>query len=276
MVKVHKKTTKFIQNNEIDRYNTVADSLSLDEKARIAEELGNPELAGLFEGWKPRPSKRKRSAPLDQRVSITVTPAEKIILSDEIKTLKKSGEPITGSQFIRNRATGSVDIIEWKEIALKALKDLKVIEEQEKPLKNRKGRLVIMIDETDDDEDLVMYRRELEKINEKLGMLIAHNSGRNNRLTGRMSMAEAELVKWRAQRLCISASDYLRMQIFAMKPNSAADRHMSIDARKRFYISIIDVANNGWGQPPNLYECNQCAHYLEQIDALKQQIERLR
>ena len=66
------------------------------------------------------------------------------------------------------------------------------------------------------------------------------------------------------------------MMIFGLEPNSTADAHMSLDAKRRFYVSIIEVANNGWGNPPAIYECSQCVNYMDEIRKLRAENEQLR
>lgn len=271
------KFRKMQQNKNNDEYVVATESMTVNDKLKVLNEMGKPELIDLFKDWKPRVSnKKKRGAPLDQRVSITVTAQERTSLDNELKTIKKLGEKISMSQFIRNKALGSVDINGWKDKAEKALKEIEEIEENEKDLKSRKLALTGLIDEEDDEDASVMYLKEINDINAKLSKIVAQGVQRNNRLSGRMSMAESETVKWRAQRLCISSSDFLRFVIFSLEPDSPADAHLSLEAKKRFYISIIEVAQNGWGSPPEIYECAQCQNYIEEIRRLRSEIEQLR
>lgn len=256
-------------------YITHGETATMEEKMKILKEMGKPELIELFKEWRPRPSRRRRTAPLDQRVTITVTDGERISLDGELKSIKAAGERITASQFIRNRALGAVDIHGWRAIAVEALARLDEYEEQEGDLRKRKKLLANLMEEAEDEEDSGIYEMEIFDINKKLAKLSARSERRNNRLSGRMSLAEAETVKWRAQRLCIAASDYLRMQIFGLAPDSHADAHMSLDSKRRFYISIIDVANNGWGEVPTIYQCTQCGNYLEEIERLRDRIKQL-
>lgn len=267
--------SKFKQPEEGGSYKIGAEALTVNDKLKILEEMGRPELIDVFKEWKPRPSKRRRSAPLDQRVAITVTDAEKVSLDAELRSIKSAGEKITASQFIRNRALGTVDIQGWRERAKNALDELEDIATGQNKLRQRKRELAQLIEETDDAEDEGMYEHELVDINRKLEKLVARNEKRRNRLTGRMSMAESETVKWRAQRLCISSSDYLRMMIFTLEPDSTADGHLSLDAKRRFYISVLDVADNGWGTPPTIYECSQCGNYVEEIERLRDRLKQL-
>lgn len=260
-----------------DTYTVATETMSVDEKLKILDEMGRPELIDLFKEWKPRVSNRKkRGAPLDQRVSITVTNQERVSLDNELRTIKGSGERITMSQFIRNRALGSVDINGWREIAEKALTEIDNTEKNQVEIRKERDGLAVLMDEEDDANEASLYASKIDDINRRLNKLVAQNEKRSNRLSGRMSMPEAETIKWRAQRLCISSSDYLRMMIFGLDPDSAADSHMSLDAKRRFYISIVDVAQNGWGNTPTIYECSQCENYMEEIRRLRAENEQLR
>lgn len=270
--KITKSGTKAVKTP----YKTAGENLTLNDKMKILENLGQTELIEIFKDWQPRQTRVRRSkAPLDQKICITVTDQEKILLNDELQKIKTTGENITASQFIRNRATSSIDINGWKNIAIDCLKEMEEISKNESKLQKRKKQLINLLEETDDEDDINIYEREIFTINNQLNKILARPENRKNRLSGRMSMAEAETIKWRAQRLCLSSSDYLRMQIFGLEPNSSADKHMSIDAKRRFYISIIDVANNGWGSPPTIYECSQCGNYLDEIEKLHDRIAQL-
>lgn len=263
-------------NNE-DKYVVGAEAMTTDEKLSILEERGRPELIDLFKDWKPRVSNRKkRGAPLDQRVSITVTTQERISLDNELKSIKAAGDKITMSQFIRNRALGTVDINGWRERAEAAFAELDDAYDNQSKYRKEKETLITQMEAEDDEDVISVFSIKVGEINRKLGKLVAQNEKRNNRLSGRMSMAEAETIKWRAQRLCISSSDYLRMMIFALEPDSNADSHMSLDAKRRFYISIADVAKNGWGTPPTVYECSQCENYMEEIRRLREELEQIK
>lgn len=260
-----------------DAYKVATETMSVDEKLKILDEMGRPELIDLFKEWKPRVSNRKkRGAPLDQRVSITVTTQERVSLDNELRSIKGSGERITMSQFIRNRALGSVNINGWREIAENALNEIENTEKNQADIRKERDDLAVLMDEEDDANEASLYASKIDDINRRLNKLVAQNEKRNNRLSGRMSMPEAETIKWRAQRLCISSSDYLRMMIFGLEPDSVADAHMSIDAKRRFYISIVDVAQNGWGNTPTIYECSQCENYMEEIRRLRAENEQLR
>lgn len=260
-----------------DNYSVAAEGMSVEDKLKVLDEMGRPELIDLFKEWKPRVSKRKqRGAPLDQRVTVTVTDQERSSLDAELKQVTSSGSGMSVSQFIRNRALGSVDINGWRQIAEKALKEIEDTVAAQSELRKRKNALIAEIDEEDDEAEAAYLSKQVDEITRRLNKIVAQNEKRKNRLTGRMSMPEAEQIKWRAQRLCISSSDYLRMMIFGLEPDSRGDAHMSLDAKRRFYISIIEVAENGWGNPPNIYNCSQCENYMEEIRRLRAENEQLR
>lgn len=260
-----------------DGYTVATESMSVKDKLEVLEELGRNDLVELFKEWKPRVStKKKRGAPLDQRISITVTADERNRLDAELKQTKDIGEKITMSQFIRNRALGSVDINGWRDIASEALEELDDTAENQIAIRKRKRVLSGLLEEEEDSEEIAMLNKSIADINAKLDKIVAQNVKRANRLSGRMSMAESETIKWRAQRLCVSTSDYLRMMIFGLEPDSSADAHMSLDAKRRFYISILDVANTGWGEPPTIYQCTQCENYMDEIRRLRDEVSQLR
>lgn len=265
------------QQHSHNEYSTAAEKMSVNDKLEVLQELGRADLIDIFKGWQPRRSPaKKRGAPLDQRVTITVTDAEREKLDREIKAIKQSGASVSMSQFIRNRAVGSVDINGWREIATEALGRLENIVEKQSTLRSRRQELVNLIEDENDGESLIVYEREMQRIQDDLDFIVAQNERRKNRLSGRMSMIESETIKWRAERLCISTSDYLRMLIFGLEPASSGDAHMSLDAKRRFYVSIIDVAKNGWGDPPKIYNCSQCENYMDTIRSLKEEIRQLR
>lgn len=249
----------------------------MQERIELLEEMGRQDLIDLFKEHMPRKSRAKRKGPpLDQRVSITVTEAERKKLDMELRTLKKSGESISMSQFIRNRAVSSVDINQWKEISEKALQEIEKTHRTQKELTKRLQDLSIYLDDPNlDESELAEFEAETWEINKKLKKIVAQNERRKSRLSGRMSMPEAETIKWRAQKLCLTSSDYLRMVIFGLLPDTAADAHLSFDAKRRFYISIINVANKGWGSPPAIYQCSQCANYLEENRKLQERVKQL-
>ena len=271
-----KEAIKFSQPaEEHSQYNVAAESLSVEEKLKVLEKIGRPELIETFKDWTPRQVRTvRKTAPLDQRVSITVTDKERMDLQHDIKETNKSGERTNVSSFVRNRAIGSIDINEWREVAEKLLQEIDEIEKTRSQLIRREKKLRLLVENEDDNEQAGLYELEISEINKKLNKIIIKNEARRNRLSGRMTMIEAETVKWRSARLSISTSDYLRFAVFNLLPG-IGDSHMSIDAKKRFWISIIEVAENGWGDPPTIAHCNQCITYIDEIRKLNDHVKQL-
>lgn len=257
-------------------YDVAAEAMSVQDKLAILDRMGRTDLVEIFKDWQPRQTKAKRkTAPLDQRVSITVTDRERMDLLHDLQTTNKVGDKITVSQFVRNRAIGSVDINGWRAIAERALEELNDIEANRSALAKRERTIRAELEDADDSEEEGMLEKELASITTKFKKITAQNERRTHRLSGRMSMAEAETVKWRAAKLCLSTSDYLRFLIFDLIPDTPADGHMSLLAKRRFYISIIEVAENGWGEPPTIAHCSQCTNYLEEIRRLRERVRQL-
>lgn len=257
-------------------YAVGAESLTIEEKLKVLEEMGRPELISVFKEWQPRQTRRRKSgAPLDQKVAVSVTSGERAWLEGEIRAIKAASDSVSMSQYVRDQAMATVDIEQWKLTATSELERLDDIESHRKDLEKKREALIYMTEDTDDEEELALYNRQLYTVKHDLEALAAKPGKRGNRLSGRMSMAEAETVRWRASRLCLSTSDYLRMVIFNLGPASIGDSHLGLDSRRRFYISIIDVANNGWGHPSTVYECSQCANYIQEIEKLRDRISQL-
>lgn len=258
-------------------YRTAGEFMGVDEKLKILEERGQSDLIEIFKDWHPRSSPRRRKgAPLDQRLSITVTAADRAIMDGEIRAIQASGEPTSLTKLIRSRAMGNLDMEGWREIASEALEELNQLVAQQNALRKEKRAIEADLENVEDDqEQIYLYERKLYDIENKLGKLVGKKEKRNVRLQGRMTYNEAETVKWRAQRLCLSTTDYLRIMIFGFQPNSAADAHMSVDARRRFYVSILDVTENGWGNPPGVFQCSQCESYNEEIMRLRERLKKL-
>lgn len=278
MTSVSEKLKEELSNNHggIGSFEVTTEFMSLEKKLEFLNQIGRNDLVDVFKEYKPRVSKqRKRGAPLDQRVIITVSEEERKALDDEIAKLKSNNQKVSMSQLIRHRAMGSVDIERWREVAEKTLSQIEEIHKSERKLKKNRIVTISALDELDpekdDEEYSLLYGRKLE-IEEKLNMVTAQYQNRKYRLTGRMSLQESETVKWRAQQLSITASDYLRMMIFDLEPNSSADSHMSFDTKRRFYVSILSVAANGWAPPPHMAYCKQCENYIDEIRRLKERI----
>lgn len=276
---VEKLREEIRNGNSLDRYEAATEAMSTEKKLEFLKEIKRDDLVDVFKDYKPRASRRrKRGAPLDQRVSVTVTKEEKESLEREVANLKKANQKTSMSEIIRNRAVGSVDINNWRDIAEETLELIEGIKSDEKDLRKRRRQHIANMDELNyekDDEEYALEYSQLKEVEEKLNKITAQKRKSSFRITGRMSLQEAETVKWRAQRLSISAADYLRMMIFDITPNSNADAHMSYDTKRRFYVSILEVSHNGWGTPPEIAHCKQCENYIDEIRVLQERIKQL-
>lgn len=267
-------------SGDANKYRTAGEALSVDEKLKILERRGQSDLIEIFKDWKPRSSARRRKgAPLDQRVSIALAASERAILDGEIRAIKATGQSTTLGALIRSRAMGSPNMADWRETAWLALDELDSLGKSQLNLKNRKKMIELELEDGEDREDaeqISLLERELVEVANKLGKLSSKTGDKRNiRLQGRMTYAESETVKFRAQRLCLSTTDYLRMLIFDLNPNSSSDQHLNLDARRRFYVSIIDVADNGWGNPPGVFQCSQCESYADEISKLQERVKQI-
>lgn len=261
------------RNND---YAVAATTMSLEEKIAILEKIDRQDLINVFKDWKPTQSSRRvAAAPLDQRVSITVTSGEKISLEKDIDFTNKVGKKISTAQYIRNKTMATIDINDWANIAEAALIELGEIDEKKGKHKARLREIEGEIESNTDPDEIAILDLEAARLRADLRRITAQNEKRDVRLSGRMSMKEAETVKWRASRLSISTSDYLRFLIFNLAPNSSADAHMSLKAKQRFYVSILEVAKTGWGDPPSIALCPQCATYEEEIGKLHERVKQL-
>lgn len=257
-------------------FRTAGEYLSVEEKLKILEDRGQGDLIEIFKDWKPRVSPRKRTgAPLDQRVSIAITPADKAVMEGEVRAVKATGSTTSMGNIIRSRAMGNLNVQDWTTVADEALKELNGIIETQGEIRKRKKAIESDLEESaDDSEQISIYEKELYEIENTLGKLKAIPEKKSIRLQGRMTYQEAEIVKWRAYRLGLTTTDYLRIMVFDLKPNGSADSHLSIDARRRFWISILDVAKNSWGNPPGVFQCSQCESYAEEITRLKERLKQ--
>lgn len=251
--------------------------LSLEEKVAALKTFGDESMIEVFKDWSPaRYNYRKKSAPLDQRISVAVTSADKERLLKELADLKKAGEKISMSQYIRNKATGNIDLGEWREAAESALRDISHLKANYKEMKKEKAGLQAVIEDEEDEEAITVARMRIGEIDEYLNLLKSNKIKRGIRLAGRTTFAEREIIVWRAQRLSLNISDYLRFAVFNYLPNSEADAHLPLESRQRFYISVLEVAENGFGTPPSSATCSNCITYLEELAKLRDEVRALR
>lgn len=255
------------------------DLLSYDARKEILKNLGQKELLEIFDNYKPsyKPLKQKKS-PLDQQISLGISKEERKAIANEIKKIKNTGEKVTISSLVRSRAVADVDIAEWRERAELGLKELNSVKWDKDEIEKNLRQLYSQYDEMDEDDDetaLVLNKKITEYENMKKE-LERPTMRRSSRMSGRVTFNEANLIRWRAGRLTITVADYMRFLIFGYLPFTENDRHLSVKARRRFYIAVIDVSENGWGDPPEVEECPNCARYAHENQELRKKLERLR
>lgn len=252
--------------------------LSLKEKEKILKQLNQLDLLNLFKDeYKVAYSPIKpKKASLDQQISIAISREEKELIQRELIEIRKVGPTQSISSFIRNRVTTSVDIADWYEKAVEGLQQLGSVKFNPKELKKQQNVYMKLLEDLDDDdtETEFYYNKKLSEIKERLTLFAKIKPRRGYRLSGRVTYNESNVIRWRASRLTLSIADYTRFVMFGYNPFSDADKHMTIDARKRLYISVIDVYTNGWGDPPRVEDCPNCARYMNDVKILKAQLER--
>ena len=259
------------------------DALKLENKQNILASLGQENLMKLFQNQpKFKPIEPKKIA-LDQQIAITLSENEKQRLIQDRERIRELGKLPSISSYIRKKILLQLDIEQWREFAEQGLKNLDNSDTESKTLQKQKIRLINSIDQLDDivksdidTEKIDRLKKELEEIENRLMLLKStKQEKRIYRLSGNITFNEANFVRWRAARLSLSLADYIRFILFDYQP-TIDDNHMSVESRKRFYVSILEVAQNGWGNPPVVNECPNCARYLDDIKKLQEQIEYLK
>lgn len=198
------------------------------------------------------------TAPLDQRVTVTVTLKERVLADIEAKKIEGGGSL---AELVRNRTDSSIDIAAWKDAAIVALSKLQEDE-------SRKRELRSMIDKKNREKERALMRQEVEKIpaieEEKQALTQEYTSlgkdtqKRSARLIGRVSLADRERIIWRASKLNLTVSDFVRIMVFDLLPGEN-DRHMSSMSRKKFYEAVLIIARDGWGEEPKVTH-DSCPH----------------
>ena len=259
------------------------DALKLENKQNILASLGQENLMKLFQNQpKFKPIEPKKIA-LDQQIAITLSENEKQKLIQDRERIRELGKLPSISSYIRKKILLQLDIEQWREFAEQGLKNLDNSDTESKTLQKQNIRLINSIDQLDDivksdidTEEIDRLKKELEEIENRLMLLKStKQEKRIYRLSGNITFNEANFVRWRAARLSLSLADYIRFILFDYQP-TIDDNHMSVESRKRFYVSILEVAQNGWGNPPVVNECPNCARYLDDIKKLQEQIEYLK
>ena len=259
------------------------DALKLENKQSILAGLGQENLMKLFQNQpKFKPIEPKKIA-LDQQIAITLSENEKQKLIQDRERIRELGKLPSISSYIRKKILLQLDIEQWREFAEQGLKNLDNSDFESKTLQKQKIRLINSIDQLDDivksdidTEEIDRLKKELEEIENRLMLLKStKQEKRIYRLSGNITFNEANFVRWRAARLSLTLADYIRFILFDYQP-TIDDNHMSVESRKRFYVSILEVAQNGWGNPPVVNECPNCARYWDDIKKVQEQIVYLK
>lgn len=256
--------------------------LSIKEKEKILEEIHQKDLIDLFKkGFKPQ-YKRVESEKtiLDKQISIAIDTDEKNMIALELNEIRKVANKTSLASFIRSRSLATFDIAEWYQQALEGLEELSSDSWNPKTLQNERKQYIKLLDDLEDseddsrDEDMLFYKTRLDETEQKINSLKKQNRKRGYRVSTRVTYEEANTIRWRAARLSITVPDYMRYVIFGYLPFTDADYNLSLEARKRFYVSIIDVYKNGWGEIPEVNECPNCARYKHEIEVLRDKVAR--
>lgn len=250
--------------------------LTLEDKRNILKEMDQEDLLEIFKkGYEPKyiPAVPK-AAPLDQQVSFSVSKSERDFLKKEMLEIKKLGPGISISAYVRNKVVSEIDLKGWAEQSYKELKKLNNPENSRAYLEKEVRNHMKLVEDAETDEDYIIYQKELEDIEKQLKLLKKQSFKRRYRLSGRVTFDEVEDIKWRAARLNLTLADYLRYLTFNYHPGSDADLNLSLESRKRFYVSVLDVYKNGWGNPPKKEQCPNCAKYQKKIKELEKEIEK--
>lgn len=256
--------------------------LSIKEKEKILEEIHQKDLIDLFKkGFKPQYKRvESKKTILDQQISIAIDTDEKNMIALELNEIRKVANKTSLASFIRSRSLATFDIAEWYQQALEGLEELSSDSWDPKFLQNERKKYIKLLDDLEDyeddnrDEDMLYYKTQLDETEQKINSLKKQNRKRGYRVSTRVTYEEANTIRWRAARLSITVPDYMRYVIFGYLPFTDADYNLSLEARKRFYVSIIDVYKNGWGEIPEVNECPNCARYKHEIDVLRDKVAR--
>ena len=256
--------------------------LSIKEKEKILEEIHQKDLIDLFKkGFKPQYKRvESKKTILDQQISIAIDTDEKNMIALELNEIRKVANKTSLASFIRSRSLATFDIAEWYQQALEGLEELSSDSWNPKTLQNERKQYIKLLDDLEDseddsrDEDILFYKTRLDETEQKINSLKKQNRKRGYRVSTRVTYEEANTIRWRAARLSITVPDYMRYVIFGYLPFTDADYNLSLEARKRFYVSIIDVYKNGWGEIPEVNECPNCARYKHEIEVLRDKVAR--
>lgn len=202
--------------------------------------------------------------PVDQRVTLTITGQERARVNMEARKLK----PATLAGLIRSRATHTIDLLTWKEAAVKAMDDSRRHEAEKESLRRQiaQGERMVLANRINsgksESEAVQSLRDQTDELRQKYQVLARPPQKRDSRIVGRLTTDDYEIVVHRANLLTLTVSDYLRMMLFDFVPGQS-DMHMSPAARRKFYEAVTKVANDGgFGDPPSkqVLMCPNCGH----------------
>lgn len=254
--------------------------MSYDEKEKLLREINQESIIKLFKNnarsvYQPP---KHNADPLDQSVTVAITSNEKDIIANELKEIRKSGGRTTVAAFGRNRTIIDLDVVEWNERALAGIKQLNGPNWSRRSLESKRATALKRLSKLapDDNEGKVIYQKKIDEYNRKLKLIEKGPEKRKYRIKIRYTYNEARKIRWRAARLSLTVADYIRFILFNYLPYSKDDKSMSINYRKQFYVSIIDVARNGWKNPPEDNNNINVAKYIAEINELRRKNERLR
>lgn len=257
----------------------IDDLLSEDEKRAILKGSRQDRIIanfkhGMVSRYKPP---RHNADPLDQAITVAITPQEKDYIKDELKAVRKTGGRTTVSSFCRKRIVVDLDVIEWRERALEGIKILNSPNWNKRSLNSKlaTARKHLAHLRPDDNEGKQLYQHRIKVIINKLKLIERPTQRRNYRVKIRFTYKESKKIRWRASRLSLTVADYIRFVLFDYRPNTKDDRTMSVNYRRRFYLGILDVSKTGWGNPPSDND-DKSAEYIERIHELERKLRRLR
>lgn len=257
----------------------VSDIINMEEKKQILKEAHQEDIIKLFKngtygGYKPP---KHNADPLDQAVTVAITSKEKDYIGNELKEIRKSGGRTTVSAFCRKRTIIDLDVISWSARATRGLKVLNGKDWNKRSLLSKKKTALKRLSKVayDDNEGKKLYQKRIEELDTRLKLIEKPDEKRTYRVKIRFTYNEANTIRWRASRLSLTVADYIRFILFDYMPYSKDDKNMSVNYRRRFYVSIIEVGKCGWGNMPELTSPKNEMKYLNEIAELKQKITRL-
>lgn len=199
------------------------------------------------------------NTPLDQRVTVTVTPEERARASFDMRGI--GGNQVSISEVVRSRATATVDLVSWGDAARDGLVALLSTSNRRSQLRldinsaTRMVRQARVTGDTQGEELTLAHKAELER---EFKSLKPTPPRRSSRLIGRLTSSDRETVAWRAAHLGLTISDYVRLTMFDYLPGDQ-DGHMSEKARENFYRKVIAISEEGsFPQQPSGDVCPNC------------------